>query len=145
MINYVKGDLFAAEAQTLAHGCNSIGKMGRGIAIEFRTRYPEMYEQYRTMCRKRSLKPGDVYFYQSPDSRPRVLNLITQQGLDGARLEYIDNCFQNILENYEEWGVTHISMPRIGAGLGRLHWEEIKTILHRHFENATVHISVYEI
>ena len=49
----VAGDLFANvhDVQAFAHGCNCQGSMGAGIAVTFRTRYPEMYEQYRALCK----------------------------------------------------------------------------------------------
>lgn len=144
MINYVKGDLFAAEAQTLAQGCNTLGKMGKGIAAEFKRRYPEMFGEYRSLCLERRLNPGDIYFYRSPDSRPHVLNLMIVRQLDRGELVYVDACFRRIVECYEPWGIKEIAMPRIGCGLARLAWPQVESLLEHYFRNSALHVQIYE-
>src|SRR5687768_2065687 len=76
-IQYVSGDLFenAHHAQAFAHGCNCQGSMGAGIATGFRDRYPEMYAQYRAMCKAepRQFNLGDVFLWQE-ESKPAVFN-----------------------------------------------------------------------
>jgi O-acetyl-ADP-ribose deacetylase (regulator of RNase III) len=68
VIHYVAGDLFANEhgAQALAHGCNCIGSMGAGIAVGFRERYPDMYEEYRRRCKAQPhlFNPGDCLLWK---------------------------------------------------------------------------------
>jgi hypothetical protein len=77
-ISYVSGDRFmnACSAQALAHGCNCAGATGAGIAVGFRERYPEMYEEYRRRCKvsPREFHPGDVFPWKDAD-QPWVLNL----------------------------------------------------------------------
>ena len=82
-IQYVRGDLFAnahRAAEAFAHGCNCKGSTGAGIAVGFRERYPEMFEQYRALCESspRRFNPGDCFLYKSAD-RPWVFNLATQE------------------------------------------------------------------
>jgi O-acetyl-ADP-ribose deacetylase (regulator of RNase III) len=50
MILYVKGNLFNSPAQVLVNTVNTVGVMGKGVALEFKRLYPEMYQQYRTLC-----------------------------------------------------------------------------------------------
>ncbi|MBU1748376.1 MAG: macro domain-containing protein, partial [Chloroflexi bacterium] len=51
MIKWTHGNLFESEAQTLVNAVNVVGVMGKGIALEFKTRYPEMFEEYCQLCR----------------------------------------------------------------------------------------------
>lgn len=53
-------DLFASELPALGHGCNSAGAMGKGIAVEFRRRWPAMFDEYKRRCADGSFKLGDL-------------------------------------------------------------------------------------
>src|SRR3954470_10280028 len=90
-VQYISGDLFANRhhAQAFAHGCNCKGSMGAGIAVGFRERYPEMYEQYRALCKAlpRRFNPGDCFLYKAED-RPWVFNLATQEDYWRSRATY---------------------------------------------------------
>ncbi len=57
-VEYVSGDLFLSRAQTLAHGVNCAGKMGAGIAKEFKKQFPAMFQRYKQLCRTNQLKPA---------------------------------------------------------------------------------------
>ena len=90
-IQYVSGDLFvnSVHAQALAHGCNCKGSMGAGIAVGFRERYPEMYEEYRRRCKAvpREFNPGDVFLWKA-EKQPWVFNLATQEDYWRSRASY---------------------------------------------------------
>ena len=75
-VRFVSGDLFLSRAQTLPHGVNCRGRMGAGIALDFRRRFPEMFEEYRRRCRQGTLRPGGALLWTQND--PWVLNLATQ-------------------------------------------------------------------
>ena len=139
---FVKGDLFLSDVQTIAHGVNCKGRMGAGIAVQFKSKYPEMYKKYRNLCHKNILRPGGVYLEK--ETIPWVLNLATQADLGGARIEYIADCFKWIAENYENEGIKSLAMPRIGAGLGRLDWDDVKTMIYEFLDPLPVKIIIYE-
>jgi hypothetical protein len=75
-IIFVSGDLFADPSlDGLAHGCNCVGAMGAGIAMEFRRRYPEMYLQYKKHCDSGDFVPGTVFVCQPPMAKAIGLQL----------------------------------------------------------------------
>src|SRR5690348_17995978 len=90
-IHFVAGDLFANahHAQALAHGVNCQGSMGAGIAVGFRERYPQMYEEYRRRCKAipRQFNPGDSFLWKAKD-KPWVFNLATQEQYWRGRATY---------------------------------------------------------
>jgi len=59
----------------MAHGVSCAGRMGAGIALEFRRRFPEMFQEYRRRCYKKRLQPGDLFLWKQ--SQPWVLNMAT--------------------------------------------------------------------
>ena len=63
MIEVRKGDLFASEAQAIVNTVNCVGVMGKGIALEFKKRYPEMYSEYALLCRREYIETGRVWIW----------------------------------------------------------------------------------
>ena len=122
-IRFVSGDLFDNEhaAQAFAHGCNCQGSMEAGVAKTFRSRYPEMYEEYRQRCKAkpRQFNLGDCWLWKASDL-PWVFNLGTQEGYWRARASYeaIEAALLRMREQADSEGVTSIAIPRIGVGYG---------------------------
>jgi O-acetyl-ADP-ribose deacetylase (regulator of RNase III) len=148
-IQYLSGDLFTNDrgAQALAHGVNCKGSMGAGIAVGFRERYPEMYEEYRRRCKAtpRELNPGDCFLWKATD-RPWVFNLATQEGYWRSRATYeaVEQALAVMREQASAEGVVTIAMPRIGTGYGGLSWKKLQAIVERVFEEWPGTLYVYE-
>lgn len=122
------GDLFEADEPALAHGCNCAGAMGRGIAVEFRRRWPDMYDRYRDVCRNGDFRPGDVFTWSAPDKV--IFNLGTQRTWRAkATLEAVQASVATMIVDAREIGISAIAMPRIAAGLGGLAWEDVRSTL----------------
>lgn len=130
MVTFIdKGDIFAIHGvQSYAHGCNCAGAMGKGIALQFKQRFPAMYEEYKLLCKQGNFNPGDVFDYKYKDGH--IYNLGTQQTWrTNARIDYIQTSITTMLELATLNGVVAIALPAIGAGLGGLRWEDVKILL----------------
>ena len=130
MVYYiVEGDIFQIPQITnYAHGCNCVGAMGKGIALQIKARFPEMYEQYKALCKDSKYNVGDVFKYQYNDGF--IYNLGTQKTWwEKAEMEYIEKSLQNMMTIAEEDGVREIAMPAIGAGLGGGDWSKIRKLI----------------
>lgn len=118
-----RGDLFkvhADESVAIAQGCNILGVMGGGIALDFKRVFPTMYEEYHELCKNKKLGPGDIcYSPQRLGRQPiNVYNLMTQSGLNGADIQFIRTAFERMFEDANKKGIKTIYIPMIGAGLG---------------------------
>lgn len=138
------GDLFDADdADALAHGCNCAGAMGRGIAVEFRRRWPDMYAEYRRRCREGVLTPGGIFVWQIGQDR-FVYNLGTQaHWRTAAKLPDVEAAIRAMVADAAGRGVRRIAMPRIGAGLGRLPWADVEGVLGDALGGSGVTVVVY--
>lgn len=130
MIHYIdRGDIFKITGiKNYAHGCNCAGAMGKGIAVQFKRMFPEMYLQYRERCKDGSFRPGGIFVYKYAEGF--VFNLGTQE--TWRTKAACENIYQSLIKmmNFaQENGVTSIAMPRIGAGLGGLLWEDVKSVI----------------
>ncbi len=131
----ITGDLFDLGFPALGHGCNCTGVMGAGIALQFRHRYPQMYEEYRQFCEEGVALPGDVYPYEAADGK-LILNMLTQP-VPGptATLELIESAVRRAIEMCQEHGIKEMAIPRIGAGIGGLKWSTVRERLETVMED----------
>ncbi len=122
------GNLFDASQPALAHGCNCAGAMGRGIAVEFRKRWPDMFARYRELCQNGEFNPGDLFVWTA-DTRV-IFNLGTQRtwrtkATPGA----VRQALERMADHAAEHHIDAVAMPRIAAGLGGLDWHDVRAIL----------------
>lgn len=130
-VSFESGDIFATtELRGFAHGCNCAGAMGKGIAVAFKQRWPAMYEEYRRRCKAGSFTLGDVFVWEQGGEI--VFNLGTQRSwTTRAEIAAIEKALIGMVREAEQRGVHEIALPRIGAGLGGLAWDEVSAVLER--------------
>lgn len=132
MITYIsEGDIFhIPDVNNYAHGCNCAGAMGKGIAVTFKEKFPKMYQEYKQLCRNKQFTPGDVFMYNYGGGM--VFNLGTQQSwTTKATIEAVATSLEKMLRLAKENQVDKIALPRIGAGLGKLDWSDVKQVIDR--------------
>jgi O-acetyl-ADP-ribose deacetylase (regulator of RNase III) len=141
---FVKGDLFGARGlDALAHGCNCAGAMGKGIAVEFRKRFPEMYAEYKARCALEQFNVGDVFMWT--EGNVVVFNLGTQKTWrTKADLTAVKTALQAMVLLAEQAGIRRIGLPRIGAGLGGLAWQDVRSELAAIGDSTPVELVVFE-
>lgn len=122
------GDLFGLSQSALAHGCNCAGAMGRGIALEFRERWPEMFNQYRQLYRRGEFNPGDIFVWTTNDRV--IFNLGTQRTWRSkATPDAVRRAIERMVEYAREHTIDAVAMPRIASGLGGMDWADVRAIL----------------
>lgn len=143
MVQVVAGNLFASGAQTLVNAVNCEGVMGKGLALEFKRRYPDMFEEYRDRCARGDVRLGEPYLYLRP-APPHILNFPTKDHWRSrSRLEDIVAGVRSLQRHYESWGVTSLAVPALGCGLGQLKWTAVGATLARLFSEFTIPVTLY--
>ncbi len=143
MLRFVSGDLFASKAQALVNTVNCVGVMGKGVALAFRERYPDMFEDYRLKCEQGEIRPGILTLYK--DARPWVINFPTKRHWrQRSRLKDIEAGLVTLVKQYGSWGVESLAMPALGCGNGGLRWVEVRPLIERYLAGLDVDVEVYE-
>lgn len=133
MKHIIVGDLLAHPKGLIVHGCNTQGKMGSGVALAVKNRYPEAYQAYM-LCHEGPgrLELGQIIHAQVGPDR-YIVNAMTQiffgPGQRHTNYEAVAVAFENIREEAHRLQVTEIAYPLIGAGLGGGNWRIIDTII----------------
>jgi O-acetyl-ADP-ribose deacetylase (regulator of RNase III) len=143
-VEFVSGDLLNTEGlRVFAHGCNCTGVMGKGIALEFKRRWPRMYEEYRRLCLNGEFTLGDVFPWG--EDGQTVFNLATQPKPGPCSdLAAIDTSLRQMIGVAEEKGIDRIGLPRIGAGIGGLEWSEVRAVIEQVGATTPVTLVVFE-
>jgi O-acetyl-ADP-ribose deacetylase (regulator of RNase III) len=142
--HFLKGDLFHYEGlHALAHGCNCAGAMGKGIAVEFRSRFPAMYAAYKKRCAEGQFGLGDVFVWAEAETT--IFNLGTQKTWKTkAELHAIEQATNEMARLAEVAGIKRVGLPRIGAGLGGLPWEAVRAVLLKIGVETELELFVFE-
>ena len=143
MIEVKIGDLLDSEAQTLVNTVNCVGIMGKGIALQFKERFLEMFKDYEARCRDGKVQLGKPYLWKSLVP-PGVLNFPTKDHWRSVtRLSDIEEGLRHLLRNYEAWGIKSIAVPPLGCGLGQLEWRIVGPTLFRYLSKMTIPVELY--
>ena len=143
MITVRISDIFESSAQTLVNTVNCVGVMGKGIALEFRKRFPEMHEDYVQRCKAGKVKLGQPYLYQSL-TPPWILNFPTKDHWRSvSRLQDIVAGLQYLQVHYREWGITSLAVPPLGCGQGQLEWRVVGPTLYRHLKQLGIPVDLF--
>src|ERR1039457_4378235 len=143
MVTTKTGDMFSSEAQTLVNTVNCVGVMGKGVALAFKERFPEMYRDYVRLCDARRVQLGEPYLYKQLTG-PWILNFPTKDHWRSvSRLSDIIRGLQYLEEHYEEWGITSLAVPPLGCGQGGLEWRVVGPTLYRHLSRLNIPVELY--
>lgn len=142
-VQVVQGDMFASDAQTLVNTVNTVGVMGKGVALEFKKRFPDMYEDYRERCARKEVRLGEPYLYKGLFP-PCVLNFPTKDHWKSvSRLVDILRGLDHLERNYRDWGVTSLACPPLGCGYGGLEWRVVGPTLYRRLSRLEIPVLLY--
>jgi len=138
MIQYVHGDLLDAPHPVIAHGCNTQGIMGAGVALAVRERWPEVFSQYHDLCLKHGaeIRPlgGSIQVLTNTDDHRFIVNMFTQLGTGGdraANYEYIYQAFETLERFCVDQDIESVAIPRIGCGLGGAVWSIVESMIDK--------------
>lgn len=171
MIIFKKGNLFDSHCQTLVNTVNCNGIMGKGIALQFKQRYPEMFNEYKRVCSGKSYKGigkletgGDLWLYSYIDlyKKQNILCFATKENWwNKSKLEYIERGLKTFTEYYklnnendyhgpsryfyENLNITSIAWPKLGCTNGGLNWEyDVKPLMIKYLEDIDLINEIYE-
>ncbi len=143
MMKVLIGDIFESEAQTLVNTVNTVGVMGKGVALGFRKHFPEMYEDYVRRCERHEVRLGKPYLYRRTVP-PQIINFPTKEHWRSvSRLQDIVNGLEYLENHISEWGITSLAVPPLGCGEGQLDWRVVGPTLFRHLQQLGIPVELY--
>jgi O-acetyl-ADP-ribose deacetylase (regulator of RNase III)/uncharacterized protein YwgA len=137
------GDLFESQAQTLVNTVNCVGVMGKGVAEQFKRRYPQMFEDYKRRVDRKAVRLGEPYLYRAP-SGDQIINFPTKgHWRSPSRLSDIERGLDYLVAHLAEWGVASLALPPLGCGNGGLDWSEVGPLIYQKLHAVPLDVEVY--
>lgn len=143
MVKILIGNIFESNATTLVNTVNCVGVMGKGIAKDFKERYPDMYNEYTLLCDAHKIEPGKPYYYQDLIGNS-IINFPTKKHWRSpSKLSYIVSGLKWFTENYSDLNITSVAFPPLGCGNGGLTWELVGPIMYHWLKDLPIYIEIY--
>jgi O-acetyl-ADP-ribose deacetylase (regulator of RNase III) len=135
VIRLQRGDLFQSTAEAWVNTVNTQGVMGKGLAYEFKKRFPENYKFYQQACKQGQVQIGKMLVFPTQQLQPQyIINFPTKrQWRQKAKLEYIQQGLQDLVRVVQQYGIRSVAIPPLGCGQGGLRWEEVKPLIEQAF------------
>lgn len=147
MITYKTGNLLDAPVEALVNTVNTVGVMGKGIALQFKNTFPENFKVYSDAVKAGSFQLGKVLVVPvNPIGKVRyVINFPTKgHWRYPSKLEWIQTGLKDLREKIRENGITSLALPPLGCGNGGLDWEQVRPIIEKEMGNLDVEVYIYE-
>jgi O-acetyl-ADP-ribose deacetylase (regulator of RNase III) len=142
MLSFVRGDLFDSPATVLVNTVNTVGVMGKGIALTFKQLYPDMFRRYQSVCESGTLDVGKLWLFKSENKW--ILNFPTKKHWrNPSKLEYVEAGLSKFAAIYSEQRITSIAFPQLGCGNGELAWEQVRPLMVKYLQPLPINIYVY--
>jgi O-acetyl-ADP-ribose deacetylase (regulator of RNase III) len=144
MITSLRGNLIEADAEALVNSVNTVGVMGKGIALQFRQAFPENYRQYASACKLGLVNPGEMFVVRTGKlTNPKfIINFPTKRHWKhNSRMSDIESGLVDLVAQVRQLELRSIALPPLGCGNGGLDWTEVRPRIVKAFEGLP-HIQV---
>lgn len=148
MIEYITGNILESKAEALVNTVNTVGVMGKGIALQFKNSYLNNFKAYEKACKNGEVTIGKMFITRDSNlssGEKIIVNFPTKTDWrKPSEYKYIEEGLDGLVEIIEKEQIKSIAIPPLGAGNGGLKWEKVKTIIEHKLGYVDIEISVYE-
>lgn len=145
MIKYTTGNILDSKTKAVVNTVNCEGFMGKGIAYQFKLRYPENNEEYIKLCRNNQFNIGDIFMYE--EDGKIIMNFPTKdKWRKKSEYEFIEKGLISLKKLLLKNSVESISIPPLGCGNGGLKWIKVKKMIENELQDLSsdIDILIYE-
>jgi len=148
MIQYKTGNLFESEAEALVNTVNTLGVMGKGIALQFKKMFPNNYKLYTKACENKEVNVGKLFVTKETSllaGEKIIINFPTKTNWKKpSEYSYIEDGLIDLVNIIKEKNIKSIAIPPLGAGNGGLDWNKVKVILEKYLEGLNCDIQIFQ-
>ena len=148
MIHYKSANLLESDAEALVNTVNTMGIMGKGIALQFKNQYPNNYKLYAAACKAKEVQVGKLFVTEESSllsGKKTIINFPTKtEWRKPSEYSYIETGLQDLVKLIREKNIKSIAIPPLGAGNGGLDWIKVKTIMEQYLYNINCDIYIYQ-
>lgn len=147
-MRFVTGNLLSAPTQALVNTVNTVGVMGKGIALQFKEKFPDNFKVYEKLSRAGQMKIGKMLAVKENtlEGERIIVNFPTKtEWFKKSQYSYIEEGLKDLVRVIDEYEIKSIAIPPLGCGNGGLKWDKVKTLLEKYLSPLhDIDILVYE-
>jgi len=146
-VRFTTGNILESDAEALVNTVNTVGVMGKGIALQFKERFPINYELYAAACKRGEVETGKMFITHSNSMLKSqwIINFPTKRHwMHKSRYEFIETGLDDLVAQINKLHIRSIAIPPLGSGQGGLKWEKVKQIILEKLSNVDAEIIVFE-
>jgi len=135
-VKLTRGDLLQQGVDAIVNTVNTVGVMGKGIALQFKQKWPENFKAYEKACKRGEVQLGKMFIYDAGGLlKPRyIINFPTKQHWRGkSQLEDIETGLEDLVLQVKNLGIRSIAVPPLGCGNGGLDWDDVRPRIEHAF------------
>lgn len=141
MIYYTKKSVFNMQTDAIVNTINCIGFMGKGIALEFSLRYPNLLAEYQQKCQNNEICIGKMFYYK--ENKKIIVNFPTKDDFKlPSQYDWIRKGLIDFKNTYKLYNIKSISLPPLGCGNGDLNFNKVKQIIEEELSSEPIEIYV---
>lgn len=148
MIHYITGNLFDSKADALVNTVNTVGVMGKGIALQFKEAFPENYRIYRQICKEKKLDIGEMLVTEESteaSGNKTIINFPTKKHWKyPSEYSFISQGLVALKKEIENRKIKSVAIPALGSHNGGLDWQRVKTMIEESLSDLDCDIYIYE-
>lgn len=148
MIKYITGNILESSAEALINTVNTVGVMGKGIALQFKKAFHNNYKAYVEACKRNEIEIGKLFVVKDSNlssGEKYIINFPTKKDWrKPSEYSFIESGLDDLIRVIKEYKIKSIAIPPLGAGNGGLKWEKVKRIIEQKLNSLEAEIIVYE-
>jgi len=148
MIRFVTGNLLESNAEALVNTVNTVGVMGKGIALQFKNEFPANYKEYKKHCLNKTFNIGDLLITKEQSllgGLKTIINFPTKTDWrKPSEYIYIEQGLTELAKVITERQIKSIAIPPLGAGNGGLDWSKVRKLIEQYLSQVDAEVLIYE-
>lgn len=132
------GDLLEQKVDAIVNTVNTVGVMGKGVALQFKRRWPENFRAYERACKAHEVRVGKMFIFDTGGLLlPKyIINFPTKEHWRGnSRIEFIESGLDDLVQQIRRLKIRSIALPPLGCGNGGLEWTQVQPLIASAFAN----------
>ena len=142
MIRYTTGNIMDSSAEALVNTVNTVGVMGKGIALQFKQAFPHNFNVYKQACVNGQLTTGKILAVKDSEllmGERLIINFPTKQHWKmPSQYDFVESGLIALVSYLQDNPVKSLAMPALGCGNGGLDWNKVKPLIERHLSNLDI-------
>ena len=148
MIQFVTGNILESSAEALVNTVNTVGVMGKGIALQFKNQFPNNYKIYKEACKNKTLTIGQLLITEEESllgGKKTIINFPTKTHWRmPSEYEYIDAGLASLANEIRARKIQSVAIPPLGSGNGGLDWNRVRKMIENALQGLDCKIYIYE-